>query len=74
MPAIGSRDVAGVERPRVRHGEDAFQALDVGNGLLDVHDWPVYLRTLVASIKPSYCRETLGMVGSAGLEPATSCL
>jgi len=46
MTSISSQDVAGIQRPRVRHGEDALQSFDLGNGLLDVHDWPVYLRTL----------------------------
>ena len=37
VPSIGSRDVACAQRSRVRHGEDALQSLDFGNGLIGVH-------------------------------------
>ena len=50
MPAIGSRDVAGIHRPGVGNGEQALQALDIGNGLLDVHLGSVYVRHLAGEI------------------------
>ena len=37
VPSICSRDVACAEWSNVRHGKDALQSLDFGNGLLGVH-------------------------------------
>jgi hypothetical protein len=37
VPSIGSRNVAGAQRPRVRPCEQPFQQLDVGNGLFRIH-------------------------------------
>lgn len=37
VPPIGSREVVWVQRSGVRHTENTFQPLDLGNGLLGVH-------------------------------------
>jgi hypothetical protein len=37
VPSIGGREITQVERASVWGGEDAFQQLDVGNGLFRVH-------------------------------------
>ena len=41
VPSIGSDKVVRAQRSFVRHCEDALKALDVGNGLFDVHAVPI---------------------------------
>jgi hypothetical protein len=37
VPSIGSREVACAQWSAVRHTEDAFQPLDLGNTLFGIH-------------------------------------
>jgi hypothetical protein len=42
VPSIGGHKVAGGQRPLVGNGEDPFQPLDFGNGLLRIHTPNMY--------------------------------
>ncbi len=56
VPAVRCREIAQVERSGVWDREDAFQQLDVGNGLLGVHPTSM-IHNEGSEVKSPMCRQ-----------------
>ena len=72
MPAIRCREVAQAERSGVWDREDAFQQLDVGNGLFSVHSTSM-IHNEGSEVKSPGCRELLSAPFCQSLKVTNYC-